>query len=197
MRDRYGIILQYALANDIEPDFARQMMDLAGFGEKKIYIETFGGFSVFACKNRKRPVKMRSKKERELLAFLIDAGDDGATKEQIYEAIWFDSESRNIKKLIDVNITHIRTDLAGLGISLSVVNHQKHYILCRDEITSDIDLFEAACSAFEQQPCIDTAQKILSLYKGEYLSGFEALWAVPKRIKYRRIYEEAVKYCKT
>ncbi len=31
----------------------------------------------------------------------------------------------------------------------------------------------------------------MSLYSGEYLAGFEAIWAEHMRIKYRSIYEEA------
>jgi len=37
-------------------------------------------------------------------------------------------------------------------------------------------------------------RKNSSLFKGEYLFDFEALWATAKRISYQEIYEEAVKY---
>jgi LuxR family maltose regulon positive regulatory protein len=36
---------------------------------------------------------------------------------------------------------------------------------------------------------------LISLYKGEYMADFEALWAVAKRIRYKEIYEESGKYC--
>ena len=36
------------------------------------------------------------------------------------------------------------------------------------------------------------AAAFLSLYSGEYLADFEALWATSKRILYNKIYEEAV-----
>ncbi len=38
------------------------------------------------------------------------------------------------------------------------------------------------------------ALKIISLYKGEYLTDFEALWATAKRIKYREFFNKALKY---
>jgi len=34
----------------------------------------------------------------------------------------------------------------------------------------------------------------LSLYKGEYLADFEALWAAEKRMRYHVIYEKAKNY---
>ena len=101
--NQYGIILQFALDNNIEPDFARQMMRFSGYRGQKVYTQTLGGFSVFPYRNRENPLKMRSKKERELFAFLLDAGSGGVTKEQIYNAIWSESSSDDIKKLIGVN----------------------------------------------------------------------------------------------
>lgn len=77
----------------------------------------------------------------------------------------------------------------------SLVNSEKHYSICRDEIVTDIEILEAAAQEFELQNSPKTAQKLLSLYKGEYLSDFEALWATAQRIRYREIYEEAAKYC--
>jgi two-component SAPR family response regulator len=59
----------------------------------------------------------------------------------------------------------------------------------------DTELFEAAAQKFQAQNSREAAQKLLSLYKGEYLSDFEALWATAKRIRYCEIYEEALKYC--
>jgi len=48
---------------------------------------------------------------------------------------------------------------------------------------------------FKLQNSKELAKKLLSLYKGEYLSDFEALWAVEKRIRYHEAYEEIAGYC--
>lgn len=197
VRKTYGPILEFALDNGIELGFVKEMMALAGYKTKKAYIKTLGGFSVFPFENRQKPLKMRTKKERELLAFLLDAGSEGVTKEQIYNAIWSESESKDIKGLIGVNFAHIRNDLAVLGLENPIINNKKHYSICRDEITLDTDLFEEAIEEFKLQNSKAAAQKILSLYKGEYLADFEAFWAVSKRIKYREAYEEAMNFLKS
>lgn len=139
---------------------------------------------------------MRAKKERELFAFLLDAGSEGVTKKQIYEALWYESNSDDVKKLIGVNLAHIKKDLARLGVPNPIINHEKHYSICRDEIVTDVDLFEAAAQEFKQHAHHETAQKILSLYKGEYLSDFEAFWAVGKRIKYAEVFHKALEFIK-
>ncbi len=194
IRKIYGPILEFALDNGIEVGFVKEMMALAGYKTKKVYIKTLGGFSVFPFENRKKPVKMRTKKERELLAFLLDAGSEGVTKEQIYNAIWSESESKDIKGLIGVNFAHIKNDLAVLGIENPIVNNEKHYSICRDEITLDIDLFEEAAEEFKLQNSKHAAQKVLSLYQGEYLADFEAFWALSKRIRFHEAYENALSF---
>lgn len=192
MRKAYDPILQFAFDNEIEPAITKQMMEFAGYKIKKVYITTLGGFSILPYKDRQDSLKMRTKKERELLAFLLDAGSEGVTKEQIYEAIWWESESKDIKKLIGVNLAQIKKDLAGLGVENPIINHEKHYSICRDQIAVDIDLFEEAAEDFKLQGNNEAAQKLISLYKGEYLSDFEAHWAVTKRIRYREAYNEAL-----
>jgi len=57
-----------------------------------------------------------------------------------------------------------------------------------------LTFFEAAAREFELQNSDKAAQKLLSLYRGEYLSDFEAFWAVGKRIKYRALFKKALAF---
>jgi len=196
MRKAYDPILEFALANGIEPEITKQLMVFAGYKRKKIYIATLGDFAVYPYDDRETPVKLRTRKERELLAFLLDAGAQGVTKEQIYRALWYESESDDIKKLIGVNLAQIKKDLSRLGVSDPIVNHSKHYRIDRDEIVVDTELFEAAAQQFERQNSKENAQKLLSLYKGEYLADFAALWAIDKRIHYAAIFNAALSFLK-
>ncbi|MDD4593323.1 MAG: hypothetical protein PHG06_23345, partial [Parabacteroides sp.] len=80
------------------------------------------------------------------------------------------------------------------GLKESIVCRDNRYFICRDEIACDINLYEKTYEEFKLQNIKENAKKLLSLYKGEYLSDFEALWAAAKRIRYHEIYEEAAKY---
>jgi len=191
MRKAYDPVLEFAYTNVIEPEITRQIMNFAGFSPKRVYIDVLGGFAVFRDKERLLPIKLRRKKERELLAFLLDKGERGATKEQIYNAIWWESESENVKNVIAVNLANIKNELGRAGIDKSVLCRENHYFICRDEIECDIDLFEKEYENYKHNNTMAQAKKLLSLYRGDYLAGFEALWAEPMRIKYRDIYEDA------
>lgn len=76
------------------------------------------------------------------MALLLDAGDRGATKDQIYNAIWWESDSKNFKNLIAVNLGHLKNDLECAGISETIVFRENRYFIRRDEILCDRDLFE-------------------------------------------------------
>lgn len=195
MRKAYDPILEFALANGIKPEFTRQMMAFSGYKLKKVYVQSLGAFTVYQDSNGRQPVKLRSRKERELLAFLLAAGEQGVTKEEIYHAIWWDSESTDVKKLIAVNLSHIKSDLARLGIEKSVISHDNRYAICKDEIASDLDLLAGAYEDFQLKKTKEQAKRVLALYKGEYLADFEALWATTQKIRYREIYEEALRCC--
>jgi LuxR family maltose regulon positive regulatory protein len=195
LRKAYDPVLEFAYDNGIEPEITRQLMEFAGYRTKKAYIETLGAFTVYQDRDRQKLLKFRTKKERELLAFLLDAGDQGATKEQIYNAIWRESDSKNIKNLIAVNLRHLKNDLECVGLEESVTCRENRYFIRRDEIECDSDLFEKTYGEFKLHNAKGHAIELLSLYKGEYLADFEALWAAAKRVKYHEIYEEAKKYC--
>ncbi|MEM5766992.1 MAG: hypothetical protein AAGU32_01645, partial [Bacillota bacterium] len=194
MRKAYDPILQFAYDNGIETDFVKQMMEFSGCRAKKAYIKMLGDFSVYAYDDRKTSLKLRTRKARELLAFLLDAGERGATKEQIYEALWYESESNDVKKLIGVNLAQIKKDLAALGIADPIQNRGKHYRILMDELATDTAPFEEAVAEFRQRKSAETAKRLLALYGGEYLSSFEAHWAARRRIEYQEAYLEAAEY---
>lgn len=194
MRKAYDPILQFAYDNGIETGFVKRMMAFSGCRAKKAYTKMLGDFSVFAYDDRQTARKLHTRKERELLAFLLDAGAEGATKEQIYKAIWYESESNDIKKLIGVNLAQIKKDLAALGIADPIQNRERRYSIRMDELVTDAALFEEAVSDFRRQKNAASAAKVLSIYGGEYLSGFEAPWALRKRAVYRLAYREALEY---
>jgi len=195
MRKAYDPILSFAMENGIEPAITKQIMDFVGYARKKIYITTLGGFSVNYYNDRENPIKMRTKKERELMAFLLDADKTGATKEQIYEALWFESDSDDVKKLIGVYLAQLKKDLSCFDGPGLVQRKENRYSILRAEIEVDADLYEKAAREFRARSCQETAHKIITLYKGEYLAEFEGHWAVAKRSAYARIYDEAIKYC--
>jgi len=185
LRQAYDPVLEFAFENGIEPKITRKMMEFAGYKTKKIYVETLGAFTVYQGRNRQTLIKFRTKKERELLAFLLNTGNQGATKEQINSALWWESDSKNIKNLIAVNLRHLKKDLERAGVKEAICCRGNRYYISCDEIECDSDIFEKTYKEFKNNKNKELAKKLLSLYKGEYLADFEALWSAATRIEAR------------
>lgn len=82
-----------------------------------------------------------------------------------------------------------------LGIDDLISCKDKRYRVSCDEIICDFELYDRIAATLGNTKSSSDAQEILSLYAGEYLSDFEAFWAIPKRIMYHRIYEKALGIC--
>lgn len=189
-RNDYDPVIQYALDNRIEPEITNKIIEFCGYKKKKAYIKTFGGFTLFTSDSMKHVVKMRTKKERELFAFILEAGDQGVSKEQIFNAIWAESDSENIKRLIGVNLSQIKKDLESIGIENAILCNKKRYRICRDELICDFEVFEYLSAKIDSDAPFEQVEKLLSIYTGEYLSDFEAHWAIPKRLKFKKMYAD-------
>lgn len=194
LRSAYDPILEFARTQGIEPEITTEIMEFAGYHEKKVKIETFGGLAVRRIGESGETLKMRSKKVRELLAFLLYVGERGATKEQIRYALWSESESEDVKKLIGVTLSHLKTDLSRLGIKNPLVKQGNHYSIDRSELQVDDDLFLLAIQEFQKNKTLAEAQKILAIYNGEYLPEIQSFWVLGNRLRYREIYENALHY---
>jgi hypothetical protein len=192
MRKAYDPVLAFAQTRGIEPDITARLMDFCGYRPARVAVETLGGFAVYALVGGRAPIKLRTKKERELLAFLLDTGERGATKEQIAEALWHETESEDMKRLIGVNLAQLKRDFADAGVENAVICSGKHYRVSRDELRADIDELDEAARDLRRTGGMQAARKIISLYKGEYLAEFEALWAIGRRLEMALIYDDAL-----
>jgi hypothetical protein len=192
IRKIYDPILEFADKRGIMPEIVKEMREFSGYRAKKAYIKTFVGFFVYPYDNRTNPLKISRKKERELLAFLLDAGETGVTKDQICDALWPESESKDVKRMLRVHMAQIKKDLSSLGIEDCTVYNGTMCSICRDEVECDFEQFENAAGSFQNSGSSADRHTLLNLYTGEDLSDFEALWAIPKRIEYNNIYQKAL-----
>lgn len=66
-------------------------------------------------------------------------GQVGATKDQIYNAIWWESDSSNVKNLIAVNQRHLKNDLECAGIGESLIYRDNRCLILLGEIECNSD----------------------------------------------------------
>ncbi|WP_236860064.1 hypothetical protein [Candidatus Formimonas warabiya] len=174
-------VLKLAVESGITPEFTREMLSYGGYTAERVYIHTLGNFYIAPAYDRGSPVKIRTQKARELLAYLL-AHPQGVTREQIYADLWEDSEA-NVTNLFHTRRGEIRRAFESLGADNPILYEKGVYHLNREEIICDYDLLRQAADEFRRQPGPENAQRVVDCYTGRYLDDLEALWAESARLQ--------------
>ena len=182
-------VMKLAVEFGICPNFTREMLSYGGYVTKRVYIHTLGNFYVAPVHDKDAPVKIRTLKARELLAYLLEH-PKGVTRAQITADLWADCEA-DVINLFHTRRGEIRRAFEALGASNPILYENERYYLNRKEISCDHDLFQQAIEEFRQLATPENAQKVVNLYTGRYLDNLEALWAENSRLNYEDNFLEA------
>lgn len=185
----FASVLKLAGELSITPDFTRKMLSYGGYTAERVYIHTLGSFYISPTYDKGSPVKIRTKKARELLAYLLEHRK-GVTREQIYADLWENSEA-NVTNLFHTRRGEIRQAFESLGADNPFVYEKGVYRLNMDEIICDHDLFQQAVDEFRRQSTPTNAKRIVDCYTGRYLDDMEALWAESSRLECEDSFLEA------
>ncbi len=180
-RPLFAPVLKRAVEWGIAPEFAREMLTYGGYTTERVYINTLGGFYVAPSHDKGNPVRIRTRKARELLAYLLE-NRQGVSRHRICADLWEGSEA-NVASLFHTRRGEIRRAFASMGASNPIVHDQGVYRLTMDEITSDYDAFWKAVEKYQQEPSPQNAQEVVSSYAGGYLGDLDALWAESTRLR--------------
>lgn len=178
----FASVLKLAVEAGISPEFTRKMLSYGGYMAERVYINTLGSFYIAPAYNRGSPVKIRTQKARELLAYLLE-NRKGVTRKQIFADLWENSEA-NVTNLFHTRRGEIRRTFESLGAANPILHEKGVYRLNMEEIICDYDLFQEAVDEFRRQSTLENAQRIVDCYTGRYLDDLEALWAESRRLQY-------------
>ncbi len=185
-----GDVLKLAERRGITPEFTREMLAFGGYAEARVYINTLGGFYVAPNHDRQKPVKIRTYKARELLAYLLEHRE-GVSIERISAEIWEESEANDVSSLFHTRRGEIRRAFESMGAGNPIVRENGVYRLRMDEIACDLDSFRQAVADFKKQASLQNAQRVVDLYTGRYLDDMEALWAESARLRFEEAFLNA------
>ncbi|MGI1658964.1 MAG: AAA family ATPase [Desulfitobacterium sp.] len=185
----FATVLKQAADAGIMPEYTRELLNYGGYISARVYINTLGTFYMAPAYERKSPIKIRTQKARELLAYLLEHRK-GVSKENIFNDLWWDSEA-NVTSLFHTRRGEIRRAFESVGAGNPIVYERGLYHLKMAEISCDLDAFQQAATAFVQQPSFGNAQKVVEHYTGRYLNDLEALWAESSRLRLEELFLSA------
>lgn len=182
---------------------------------KKWEIRTFGGFKIFDHRQKElQRFNWRTTKAQELFLYLLHYQGNPVSKAKLIELLWPNSDLQRAASQLYTTIYHIRKTLESLGGRIQLRNTPAGYLLSLENIYLDMNDFERF---LQEEPPLqeETAaeyERVLHLFRGEYLEEADYIWAEYDRQRYQlqwiRLklhltnwlfehgrYEEAYKHC--
>ena len=148
-------------------------------------IRSFGSFDIIVDG---RPVKWSRYKSKELLAYLLQNEGHPLSKFRLCEEQWAEYEPEQALAYLQTAVYALRKSLREFGCTQIVIEYSGDRYCARVRENADWDLkqinkdFERAMKT----KSIKLAQKLMQLYRGEYLEGEDWLWSDIMREDYVR-----------
>ncbi|MBA2936983.1 response regulator [Paenibacillus sp. CGMCC 1.16610] len=141
------------------------------------------------------PVKWRTSKERELMAYLVHHRNTLITKEKILEDIWPNANLEQVTAFLHTCIYSIRKKIASAGDNYKLEFHNNCYRLEIRGVECDAAGFERVTGGemVITPDSIGEFEKIANLYKGNYMEEDGFVWAQEAQEKYKSDYIELMR----
>lgn len=153
-------------------------------------IYCLGGFTV---KIGNTEVKWRTKKARELFAFLFERQGKISSKEMIIEELWPEIPPGTSSTIFHTTLSYIRKALSQDSIQDVIITKNRGYGLDMSKIKSDFRIFLNICGNIKKHnfALLDGKENILGIYRGRYMEGLEYLWTESTADYLERLYLES------
>lgn len=130
-------------------------------GGKRVRVQTFGSFEIFADGT---PVKFGRSKSKELLAYLVDRRGAAATVQELLAVLFEDREPDAAAGSL------LRTLVSDMVHSLKNVHAEDMVVKTRNNLSVDVTKFD--CDYYE---FLNGNVQVINTYCGEYMNNFS--WA--------------------
>ncbi|MFJ8264133.1 response regulator [Rummeliibacillus sp. NPDC094406] len=120
-------------------------------------------------------VKWRTKKVKELFAFLWHNGKNPIHKSLIIEELWPDKQAEKAVSLLHTTIYQLRKTLKEIGVENPITLINDHYKL---SVQLEADVLEL--QEIIQSDSLDSkkVERVIELYSGDYLENDDFIWSI-------------------
>ncbi len=146
-------------------------------GKSVLKIRTLGGFIVEDAEGRLLP--FRTRKGRELFAYLLDRREAPVERDELIEVLWPQQSPSNPVAMLHNMIYNIRRELSAYGLEKILSYENRRYILALRDLDSDSGRAERICSLAERGDIeeLKDGRELFLRYPGRYLKDIDAQWA--------------------
>lgn len=159
-----------------------------------IQVQCFGNYNLSKNEIKTEFIKWRTNKVKELFAYLIFKNGKFISKAELIELLFYGIDKKKAQNSLYVTMSYLRKQLEDFGIDINSILVKDNYTLeIAPGVCDFVDFHRflhkySSCEVEDEN--INEYEKIVELYKGEYLEEEEYLWAYEVRTHLHNKYEE-------
>ncbi len=156
-----------------------------------VKVKCFGRLSVTIDE---MPIKFRTAKAEELLAFLISYNGKPVHRNHIMDLFWSDYDGDRALVLFNTTLHYLKKAFWQHGVKLNVIHQRGSYSLDMEGIECDAVKFEETVKELKYltEQKIQKYEYAAELYDGNYLEHNDYDWANQNRLAMQELYESIV-----
>lgn len=167
--------------------------------QESLFVSCFGSFSIKNGGETGDPIRFRTSKAEELIAYLLHNEGRSRSKDMILDNLWPETDLDKAANNFRVTCTYIRSTLADLGYTDILIRDHDDYSINTSKIACDYITFKAAVSAIDKLG-LAKCEELIASYKGPFLENRFYEWAEETKgwleNRYiRLLYHTATLYC--
>jgi len=158
----------------------------------KIHIRCFGKLELYREDESHENLKWTTRRAKDLFAYLLTHFEKSISRQELLQVFFAGIEDKKTVNYLHVTVYKVRSLLEGFGIARGLLDIRENYSLEIAEGLCDYVDFVRFVSSYGtlDQDNVAEAERIVTLYRGDFLEEEDYLWAFEMRDWLKREYEE-------
>lgn len=132
------------------------------------------------------PVKWRTAKIQELFAYLLHGGEQWVRRDELIEWVWPDVPLDKAATHLHTSVYRLRKILNEWAPRMKLEYRQESYRLLRGGAETDAERLEREAASLAPEGA-DSAERLLALWRGDYLAHHDYPWAKARAAELKRL----------
>lgn len=152
---------------------------------QRLYITMFQKVNIVLAEDELVPIAFKKTKIQQLFLYLLHHRSKRVEKAKLIELFWGNLEPKQAISQLYNAIYMIRKKIEPFDEHLTITSYTGFYQLNVFHVLIDVDHFESSLSYLSNlnESSIEDYKKVLKMYTGHYLQGYDDDWIVSERYR--------------
>ncbi|WP_434752901.1 response regulator [Paenibacillus amylolyticus] len=158
-------------------------------------VRCLGGFHIIWPGELNKEVVWKTKKERELCAFLIHHEGKRVNAPVIIEALWPGYDLVKAKSYLYTCLSYLRKSLVEQGVPIHISKGNQGFTAERNEMVVDVSSFENILNQILSEELLNERDydQMNQMYTGDYMEACDFGWAAARQLEIKSQYVRALR----